>query len=66
MEYLDLLRQSVDSFSNGSMSLVSVPKHLQIRQSSVIALSYDMQDAIRRNEQARESSIRDAAKTFLC
>ena len=66
MKYLELLQQSVDSFSNGSMSLVAVPEHLRIKQSSVIALSYDMQNAIRRNEQARQSSVRNASRMFLC
>lgn len=66
MEYFELLRQSVESFSNGGISLVDVPEDLRVSQSSVVSLSYDMQDAIRRNEQARQSSVRTASRMFLC
>lgn len=58
--YMDLMRQSVEAYSNGAVTLVPVPDELRISEKARVALSYDMHDAISSNEKARSDSIRRA------
>ena len=60
--YMDLLRQSVETYSGGAVTLVPVPDDLRISERSRVALSYDMHDAISSNEKARSDSIRRAER----
>ena len=60
--YMDLLRQSVEAYSNGAITLMPVPDELRISQKALIALSYDMHEAISANEKARSDSIRRAER----
>lgn len=64
MTYMELLNNSVESYSRGGLSLVRVPDDLRVSQASVVALSYDMQESIARNNSARSASERNAARTF--
>ena len=63
MSYMDLLQKSVKRCSGGAVSLVTVPPELRVSSSSISALSYDMHDRIARNNSARSSSVRNAART---
>ena len=62
MSYVDIIGQSIKNYSSETVSLIDVPERLRIRQSSLVALSYDMHDRIARNDRARSSSVRNAAK----
>ena len=64
MTYVELLNNSVESYSRGGLSLVEVPDDLRVSQASVVALSYDMQASIARNNSARCASERNAARMF--
>ena len=64
MTYIELLNNSVESYSKGGLSLVEVPDDLRVSQASVVALSYDMQKSIARNNSARSASERNAARMF--
>lgn len=64
MTYIELLNNSVESYSRGSISLVEVPDDLRVGQASVVALSYDMQESIARNNSARSASECNAARMF--
>lgn len=63
MTYIELLNNSVESYSGGGLSLVAVPDDLRVSQESVVALSYDMQESIAHNNSARSASERNAART---
>ena len=63
MTYIDLLKNNVENFSGGGLSLVAVPDDLRVSQASIVALSYDMQEAIAHNNSVRSASERNAAKT---
>ena len=60
--YMDLMRQSVEAYSDGAVTLIPVPDNLRISERSRVALSYDMHDAISSNEKARSDSIRRAER----
>ena len=62
MTYAELMNQSVRSYSNGAVSLIDVPNDLRISRSRLVALACDMHDRIARNNSARSSSARNAAK----
>lgn len=63
MTYIELLNDSVESYSRGNLSLVPVPDDLRVSQASVVALAYDMQESIAHNNSARSAFERSAART---
>ncbi|MDI9590938.1 MAG: hypothetical protein QM302_07890 [Acidobacteriota bacterium] len=63
MNYIDMMKRSVESYSHGAVSLVAVPEELRVSRSGVAALSYDMHDRIAHNNSARSASVRNAART---
>ena len=63
MSYIDLLRESVESYSGGTITLDVVPDTLRASRESVAALACDMRSSIAGNNNARSASMRNAART---
>lgn len=59
--YMDLVAESVEACSGGALTLMPVPEELRVSPESLVALSYDMYDAVSANERARRDSFRKAA-----